>query len=184
MLPWYKFCSFCGSDDTHQPELWKIVCRSCGKITFINPATAAGCFLFDRQWRIGLAKRAHDPRAGKYDDAGGFCDIGDTSCEDTVIREIHEELGIVLRHEQLQYIWSHAMKYPFQWRDTYTMPIIFRALLDDEQVAKIVPNDDVASFDRFTQDQIHDDLLCTPRQTQFVRDLFALASDASTHSIV
>ena len=119
------FCSLCGKqslvykvpqNDTHQ----RIVCESCGNITYQNPKIVVGsvCTYKDK---ILLCKRAIDPQKGLWTLPAGYLELEET-VEEGAIREAYEEayaeielislLSIYsLRHiSQIQVIFESRLK--------------------------------------------------------------------------
>lgn len=174
MITMIDHCSFCGSNQLVKDNAQHCHCLACDKINFINPACAAGCYLVDCKGNIGLAKRAHEPRKGKYDEAGWFVDITDASCEDTVIRELQEELGISILKDQLHYLTSHIMLYPFQGRANPVMCILYYATITDAQKNAILVNDDVEEFIRVNHDTFEENMMCSAFQAEQVQKLLMM----------
>lgn len=170
----YMHCTFCGSTQLEKNRSGHQHCTDCWKMNFINTACSSWCFLIDSAWNVGLAKRAHEPRKGKYDEAWWFVDPIDESCEIALIRELQEELGILVTHDQLNYLTSHIMFYPFQWRETPVMCMIYYAYVSDTQKDMITVNDDVESFHRVDKQSFDPDMMCSPLQGELVLQLLDL----------
>lgn len=167
----YTHCTFCGSNKLAKNWSGHLQCNFCWKTNFINPACASWCFLIDNQGNIGVTKRAHEPRKGKYDEAWWFIDTTDESCEDALIRELQEELCIEVDRTQLNYLTSHVMSYQFQWRETPVMCMIYYAYITDEQKNMITARDDVESFHRFDKKNFDPQSMCTPFQWDLIIQL-------------
>jgi 8-oxo-dGTP diphosphatase len=72
----------------------------------------AACALVDADGRVLLAQRPEGkPMAGLWEFPGGKVEAGERP-EDTLIRELHEELGIVVRDECLAPLAFASHSYP------------------------------------------------------------------------
>lgn len=94
----WKHCPRCAAqlvlhdatDDVH------VACPACGFVQYDNPLpTCVVVILDDDGDRVLLARRGHEPRAGRWDAVGGFLNLGETA-EESAHREIFEELGVGL----------------------------------------------------------------------------------------
>lgn len=104
------YCPRCG-----KPELKfsgnKFSC-GCGFALYQNTA-AAVAVLLTCQDEILFTVRNQEPKIGKLDLPGGFCDPEETA-EFTCKREILEELGLVLEEEKFCYLGSQPNIYPYK----------------------------------------------------------------------
>ena len=174
MLSGYHHCTFCGSTDIIRKDEHIYTCNTCHKTNYINYSAAAGCYLYTPDKKILLAQRARDPQKGKYDDPWWFMDLNDHTVEDTVIRELQEELGITLSPNALHYLGSNTLLYHYQNRDVPVVAINFYAPISYEQAKTIIVNDDVASIKRVSKETFNPDDMCTPRQAELVYRVFEL----------
>jgi ADP-ribose pyrophosphatase YjhB (NUDIX family) len=115
-------------------------CSSCGLKYFHNTAAAVGGIIVSPQGVL-LAERAHEPSKGKLDVPGGFTDYNE-SLEDTLRRELFEELGIKVT--KYRYIASFPNEYQYSGITYFTADAIF--LVDWEETFKMVPNDEIAKI--------------------------------------
>lgn len=67
----------------------------------------AAALIFDSQGNFLIAERAHGKLAGKWEFPGGKIENGETE-EEAVVREIQEELGILIVPEKVAGIFSHT----------------------------------------------------------------------------
>jgi ADP-ribose pyrophosphatase YjhB (NUDIX family) len=67
----------------------RLVCRSCGHITYENPKIVVGSVVVDRR-RVLLCRRAIEPRRGYWTLPAGYLEMGETA-EAGAIREALEE---------------------------------------------------------------------------------------------
>ncbi|MGK9166432.1 NUDIX domain-containing protein [Inquilinus limosus] len=65
-----------------------------------TPRLGVGAFIRDAEGRLLLVQRRREPEAGHWGLPGGKVDFGET-VEAAVLREIEEELGVVLRLDGL-----------------------------------------------------------------------------------
>lgn len=70
---------------------------------FWNNPKAAVAVAFVRNDKLLYSKRGIEPNKGMYDLPGGFVNFNE-SAYDAAVREIQEELGVLLKREQLQLI--------------------------------------------------------------------------------
>lgn len=95
---WYdtnRFCGRCGSRMTHDFEERMLVCPDCGRQEFpmIAPAVIVGVTCGDRIILTTYAGREYK----RYALIAGFTEIGE-SAEETVRREVMEEVGIPVKN--------------------------------------------------------------------------------------
>lgn len=167
MLQWYPVCSFCGWRSLQRSDTF-FDCLDCQKRNFVNPATAAGCLLYDSEGNILLTQRARDPHKGKYDDPGWFVDSTDVTLEAAVARELQEELWLVIDTTALHYCQSFATLYCYQERDVPVMVALFVYPLPQEQKALLVCNDDVAGYLRVGPETFDPTIMATPEHAEVV----------------
>ncbi len=96
-----------------------------------------------------LVERAVEPKKGYWDVPGGFVDVGE-NFEESVQREIKEELGIDL--ENLEYAGSWIDTYEYQEIIYPTICVMFIAKL--KATPDIKPADDVASYKFFKPSEL------------------------------
>ncbi len=112
ILEWYRthrHCGACGNrNDFHERDR-VMQCPSCGLLSFprINPCAIV---LVTRGEEMLLARNALR-KTGFYSCLAGFVEIGETP-EQTVIREVREEVGIDVRN--VKYIKSQPWPFPSQ----------------------------------------------------------------------
>lgn len=95
---WYeknKFCGACGNELTSDEKERMLRCNQCGNMVYprINPAVIVGVV---RGEEILLTKY-RDREYKKYALVAGFAEIGE-SLEQTVVREVMEETGLVVKN--------------------------------------------------------------------------------------
>lgn len=142
-LPW---CPRCAS-----PFIWEethLVCRKCGLQYYINPRPCNAVILENRKGEILLVKRKFDPFAGMWDLPGGFINPGETA-EDSVVREIREELGVTV--SSFRYLSSYADRYLFGGLNYHTVCLVYAARMDN---AILQAGDDITEASFFPKDKI------------------------------
>jgi ADP-ribose pyrophosphatase YjhB (NUDIX family) len=103
-----KFCKFCGVE--HTATEYPKTCRACEQITWINPTPVAviGLRVRDTNGRVGIliGERGIQPQKGRMALISGFVDPHDASIEHAAVRELREETGIVISHEDVEMVSS------------------------------------------------------------------------------
>ncbi len=129
LMNWYntnKFCGKCGSKTEEKKDERAILCPACSNIVYpkISPAIIVAITCNDK---ILLAK-GKNYRGGFYALIAGYVDIGE-SLEETVIREVKEEIGIDIKN----IVYYKSQPWPFSG----SLMIGFFAEADDTQPIKI-----------------------------------------------
>jgi NAD+ diphosphatase len=125
LMNWYaqnKYCGKCGAPTVLKNDERAIICPSCQTIVFprISPAIIVAILCNDK---ILLARGANF-RGNFYSLVAGYADIGE-SLEDTVAREVKEEVGLDIRN--IRYYKSQP------WPFSGSMMIGYIAEADDTQ---------------------------------------------------
>jgi NAD+ diphosphatase len=112
LLTWertHRFCGQCGTPTEHLPGERAMKCPNCGFTAYprVSPAVIVQV---TRGEEILLA-RGLNFADGMYSTPAGFVEPGET-LEETVAREIHEELGIAVR--DIRYFGSQPWPFPHQ----------------------------------------------------------------------
>ena len=79
-------------------------CPACGHVHFDDPKVAVGVVL-ERDGRILLTRRNHEPRIGYWSFPSGFVDAGEV-LEEAAVRETREETGLDATVERLLGVYS------------------------------------------------------------------------------
>lgn len=126
----HRFCSRCGVKTSFKKSERAIICPTCELTVYpkISPAIIVAITCNDK---ILLAKGKHY-RYNFYSLVAGFVDIGE-SLEQTVIREVKEEVGIEIKN--LRYYASQP------WPFSSSMMIGYFAEADDQQQIIVDPNE-------------------------------------------
>jgi NADH pyrophosphatase NudC (nudix superfamily) len=130
----FRYCPGCGakgpkaySKDKH------ITCAKCGFEYFHNVASAAGAII-EYGSKVLVAVRANEPKAALLDFPGGFADYGE-SIEQTLVREIREELGIKIKNPR--YLTSAPNIYVYKGVTYTTTDLFFVCKLDNPKKIKL-----------------------------------------------
>lgn len=135
----FQYCPKCGRRLERAINQRIVDCKNCGFHYYLNAAPTAAAILLNISDEILLVERKYPPRKGFWDLPGGFVD-DDESMEESVKRELKEELGIKIG--QLTYFKSIFDKYLFKGVTYNTVIAVYYGRIDQ----KIYPADDVASF--------------------------------------
>ncbi len=149
-----RFCSTCGSEIKRHPAILAKQCEACGFTMFprISPAVIVAV---EKDGRILLA-RASRFTENLYSVLAGFAEPGE-SLEDTVRREIREEVGIEVK--DIRYFGSQPWPYPD------SLMIGFTALWSSGDIA--VDNDEITDARWFSVE----DLPLIPDRISIARSL-------------
>ncbi|MBD1909171.1 MULTISPECIES: NAD(+) diphosphatase [unclassified Leptolyngbya] len=103
----HQFCGHCAARMTQLPDERAKRCPNCGLVNYprLSPAVIV---LIARGEELLLARAPHFP-AGMYGLVAGFVEPGE-SLEDTIKREVHEEVGITIKN--LCYFGSQPWPFP------------------------------------------------------------------------
>jgi 8-oxo-dGTP diphosphatase len=139
------FCARCGSrlEERERGGLARPVCPECGWVYYARNATGAA-LLLERDGKLLLIRRAHDPLRGWWMLPAGFVEYGD-SAEQTVVREAQEEVGLAVRVRDLFGVYFGAD----DPRDVAHL-VVYRVEGEGEPVA----GDDAAEARFFGRDEI------------------------------
>ena len=121
-------CPQCGSDALEWPSAKQFTCPACGFVLYLNIAAAVGVIV-ECQGRLLFGVRKHEPQCGMLDLPGGFVDQGETA-EQAVLRELHEETGLVV--SSARYLYSFPNRYPYKGITYDTLDLIFLVQLDEQ----------------------------------------------------
>lgn len=104
-----RFCGYCGQQSSWMASGWGRCCHSCGEHAFpaIHPCAIV---LVTRPGEVLLTRKSNWA-ANRYSLVAGFQDFGE-SLEETAIREIAEETGIVANN--VRYVGSQCWPFPSQ----------------------------------------------------------------------
>lgn len=123
-----NFCSNCGHSPLayKQPigdTLQRYVCEQCGMVHYQNPKIICGCLPF-YEGKILLARRAIEPRLGKWNLPAGFMENNETLKEGAA-REVWEEVQARVQIEYLHTVYNilHVNQVYFLFVAQLTEPV-------------------------------------------------------------
>jgi ADP-ribose pyrophosphatase YjhB (NUDIX family) len=90
-LSGWRLCPRCGAALEHEDG--RAECGACGSVYYAESAPTASALVVDDGGRVLLARRAHEPDAGRWDLVGGFLEEGEPPL-DGLRREVLEETGL------------------------------------------------------------------------------------------
>lgn len=137
----FKFCPKCGSHEFVVNNDKSKRCKQCSFTYYFNPSAAAVAIIENDKGEILVARRANEPAKGTLDFPGGFADLHET-IEQTVIREVLEETGLVVKH--YEYLFSIPNIYLYSSLNVHTMDMFFKCYVDD--TSTLSPQDDVSEL--------------------------------------
>jgi NAD+ diphosphatase len=137
-----NFCRRCGTR-LQAKGAGAYLCEK-GHHVYYKTYPAAGILLVNSKEEVLMTVRAIEPNKGTLDNPGGFCDPGETF-EETLRRELHEELGLApTDYDKPQFLIDAVDEYPYEGEITPGLNVIFWAhIRSDEQ--RFIVADDVAS---------------------------------------
>ncbi|HVX58873.1 MAG TPA: NUDIX domain-containing protein [Candidatus Saccharimonadales bacterium] len=160
----YKFCPRCGAQG--KSDDYRLSCPGCGLSTYFSPKPVQEIVLENAAGEILLCVRAADPGKGLLDFPGGFVEPDETF-EESVRREVKEELGIDIDVNDFEYLSSSFNKYPYQGIDYPVVGTSFLAKLPAG--AKIRPGDDVADVEFYKLEDVPMDRLAWPPDVELIK---------------
>jgi ADP-ribose pyrophosphatase len=135
----FRFCPRCGQE-VDAPGQNPLACEACGFRHHFTPVAGVVAIIADERGRVLLLRRARDPGKGLYGLPGGFVDPGE-SVDETLAREVHEEVGLTVR--RTSYVGSFANPYHYRGVIVPVVDVVFscevadldRLRIDEEEVA-------------------------------------------------
>ncbi|GAB3159516.1 NUDIX domain-containing protein [Micromonospora sonneratiae] len=124
--PTASFCPRCAAALSVAPPT---DCAACGYRLFVNARPSGGVIVLDGgpgELRFLALRRAAQPRAGRWELPGGFCE-GAEHPADTAVREAHEELGVGIVLGDL--VGMYVGEYEFQGETVPVLDMFFLATL-------------------------------------------------------
>ena len=138
----YKFCPKCKGKFKKSSD-YVLTCSSCGFKVYIEPVPCNGVIIENKKGEIMLVKRKVEPKKGYWDLPGGFIQP-DENLEESVKREIKEELNITVNIKNIVGIYNDV--YKFQDIVFPTLGIIVTVNRDSDN---FIPADDISSYKFF-----------------------------------
>ena len=124
--PPFNYCYHCGETALVVVNVRHSRCPACGYSQFVTPIPAAVALVLDKDDRLLLMRRAHEPGLGKLGLPGGVIEPYEPA-ELACSREVLEETGIDLPASAYRYLGTCCNRYPFQGHVWPTLDILFVA---------------------------------------------------------
>lgn len=148
----YHHCSNCGAADLAARSDREFVCVKCGYRHFITPIPAACALIVDREKRLLILRRGHEPGLGKLGLPGGVIEPGETG-EVAAARETREEVGLDLPPSAFKPLVTLPNRYHFQDYLWPTLDLFYIAEVETFPPLKPDPTE-VSEWFLLTLDQI------------------------------
>ena len=159
-----KYCPRCGCKAFKTKDNGRSFnCEECHFNFYFNNSAAVACLIFNTEGKLLLARRAVEPAKGMLDLPGGFVEPME-SAEAAVVREIKEELGVLVT--KAEYLASFPNEYIFSGFSVFTVDLAFVCKVDD--LAAIVPADDVAAVEFIFPNDIKRGDLCSESMANII----------------
>lgn len=144
-----KYCAFCGHSLTRKAAdgQFRLVCPSCGKISYENPTTGVAGILFHPQGKgILLGRRGmKEVRGGQWCIPCGHVEYNE-DIRQSIVREMREETGLLIRPVRIYDSYSN-----FHERGAHTVGIWF---LTEAEGGLCRAGDDLAEVGFFPYDAL------------------------------
>lgn len=159
-----KYCPKCGGKAFKTKDNGRSFnCEGCQFNYYLNNSAAVACLIFNAEGKLLLARRAIEPGKGMLDLPGGFVEPME-SAEAAVVREIKEELGVVVT--EARFLASFPNEYIFSGFSVFTVDLAFVCKVDD--LSAIVPADDVSEVEFFFPKDIVKKDLCSESMANII----------------
>ena len=135
----FIYCPSCRNNLVQIKKGRELSCEKCGFYYYRNAVPTVAVILVNKRKEILLVKRKYQPQKNYWDLPGGFIE-DDENFENALVREVREELNIVL--DNFDYIGSATDFYPYKGIIYKTIVAVYSALTED----KIITGDDVADY--------------------------------------
>jgi len=162
-----KYCPKCGSPEFIVSCKKSFKCKACKFHFFINSSAAVAALVSDDKGKLMLVTRGIQPDYGKLDLPGGFVDPGE-SAENAIIRELQEELGMVIK--SLHYIGSEPNKYVFSGYTVFTLDLAFKVI--PETLEDLKSMDDILNYKFYSEEELNYNDIAAQSIKKFVKDFF------------
>ncbi|MEI6533210.1 MAG: NUDIX domain-containing protein [Candidatus Roizmanbacteria bacterium] len=169
----FKYCPVC-SNLFEKISTFSLQCNKCGYQYYVNPKPCNAVILKNSDGNILLVKRKFDPFKGSWDLPGGFIEPNE-SMEDSIHREIMEELGIKV--DNIHYLKSYSDRYFYKSINYFTIGFVCTGTIKS---SNIEANDDVEEIQFFNENDIPFDQIAFQSVKQALVDLFSLNKSISS----
>lgn len=142
-----KYCPKCKNNLFQKNNFF--FCQYCDFYFYQNPIPTNGLIIYNEKKEILLVQRKYPPKKNYWDISGGFVDLNE-NIEQSIAREINEELNIKINSKNLKYLTSVNDKYTYKKITHYTLCFIFTYKLE-KNFEKIKAKDDVKKIKWFKE---------------------------------
>lgn len=169
MIKNFRFCPRCGG--ALKKETTNLyICSKCGFHLYINPKPSNALIITTTNNEILLVKRKFNPKKDFWDLPGGFVNLNE-NLEESLIREIKEELGIKIN--QFQYFHSYPDKYLYQEINFPALCGVFFTKISNKILQQIKPSDDVKEVKLFKFREIPFNRIAFPSMKEALRNFLS-----------
>jgi len=142
----FKFCPRCGKNLKFGSDEF-LLCDNCDFHFYINPAPCNAVLFENDKQEIMLVRRKVDPKKGYWDLPGGFMKPYE-SLEESVKREVNEELGVACEVGKIVNIYNDT--YVYQGIEYPTICTVVKAKITSGELRAA---DDVEEFKFFAKEK-------------------------------
>lgn len=147
-----KYCPNCKNKLIKKTNLF--YCQKCVFYFYHNPIPTNGLIIYNETKEVLLVKRKFSPKKNYWDIPGGFINLNET-LENSIKREIKEELGIDVDLKKLTYLTSSKDLYNYKKIKSYTICLIFLYKINKIHKEKMIPSDDISEAKWFKEQNIN-----------------------------
>jgi len=146
----FKYCPKCGAAALRFVKSNKLVCDACSFEFYHNTAVAVVAIITNDKGQLLFVERGRQPSIGMLDFPGGFADH-DESAENTVIREIKEELDLDVT--SLEYFCSEPNNC-YEYKSVIYKTVDFAYICKVADLSKAKPADDAKAILFISPDEV------------------------------
>jgi ADP-ribose pyrophosphatase YjhB (NUDIX family) len=136
----FKYCPYCGEQCLQPNDAKSFLCSSCGFV-YYHGSSAVVAAIIEYEDKIILSHRANESQKNIFALPGGFVDY-DENLEDAIIREIREELNLVIMDPI--YVCSQGERYISKNVVYFCTIAFFKTRINN--IDDIIAQDDIDEF--------------------------------------
>ncbi len=143
----WRFCPRCATPlrrERRSDGVVRPACPACRFVVYEQPKVGAGALVVD-DGRLVLARRAHEPWAGRWNLPAGYLER-DERPEEAAVREAREETGLSLRVRELFGLFTYT--------DDPRGPGVFVVYRCDRTAGELRPGAEVREVTSFARDEL------------------------------